>query len=193
MLESIRDLMNEDTVIPPWLHDIFLGYGDPAAATYSSMGDACLRVVDCKDTFLDVQHVRDCFPQYQVRRGGRLALRQYFFPQYQVRRGGGGAWHTDKRWAGQRGGVEASGREGPAVSNIREDSFRVSPALPPALHSAVVMHLVLALPCPPFCCVWVVVHSLGCRSCHTPSLQAQQGLLCPAFTSHLHMTCAPRS
>lgn len=29
MLESIRDLMNEDTVVPPWLHDILLGYGDP--------------------------------------------------------------------------------------------------------------------------------------------------------------------
>jgi intron-binding protein aquarius len=29
VLESIRDLMNEDVIIPPWLHDIFLGYGDP--------------------------------------------------------------------------------------------------------------------------------------------------------------------
>jgi hypothetical protein len=29
VLDSIRDLMNEAVVIPPWLHDIFLGYGDP--------------------------------------------------------------------------------------------------------------------------------------------------------------------
>lgn len=29
VLESIRDLMNEDCVVPPWLHDILLGYGDP--------------------------------------------------------------------------------------------------------------------------------------------------------------------
>ncbi len=32
VLESIRDLMNEDCVLPPWLHDILLGYGDPGAA-----------------------------------------------------------------------------------------------------------------------------------------------------------------
>jgi hypothetical protein len=25
VLESIRDLMNEDVIIPPWLRDIFLG------------------------------------------------------------------------------------------------------------------------------------------------------------------------
>ena len=37
VLESIRDLMNEDVIIPPWLHDIFLGYGDPAAAQYTAM------------------------------------------------------------------------------------------------------------------------------------------------------------
>ena len=32
VLEAIRDLMNEDCVLPPWLHDILLGYGDPGAA-----------------------------------------------------------------------------------------------------------------------------------------------------------------
>lgn len=26
VLESIRDLMNEEVIIPPWLHDIFLGW-----------------------------------------------------------------------------------------------------------------------------------------------------------------------
>ena len=50
MLESIRDLMNEQTVVPPWLHDIFLGYGDPAAAQYSSptMAPGRLRTIDFK-------------------------------------------------------------------------------------------------------------------------------------------------
>ena len=36
-LETIRTLMNISTVgdaIPRWLHDIFLGYGNPAAANY---------------------------------------------------------------------------------------------------------------------------------------------------------------
>ena len=47
VLESIRDLMNEQTVVPPWLHDIFLGYGDPAAAQYSQM-EGFVRTVDFK-------------------------------------------------------------------------------------------------------------------------------------------------
>ena len=53
VLESIRDLMNEQTVVPPWLHDIFLGYGDPAAAQYSSptMAPGLLRTVDFKVGF----------------------------------------------------------------------------------------------------------------------------------------------
>ena len=34
VLESIRDLMTEDAAIPEWMHDLFLGYGDPADAQY---------------------------------------------------------------------------------------------------------------------------------------------------------------
>ena len=40
ILDCIRDLMSEDTAVPPWLHDIFLGYGDPAAAQFRNMPDA---------------------------------------------------------------------------------------------------------------------------------------------------------
>jgi len=29
VLETIRDLMQSNAVVPEWLHDIFLGYGDP--------------------------------------------------------------------------------------------------------------------------------------------------------------------
>jgi len=35
VLETIRDLMNTECVIPDWLHNIILGYGDPAAAHYA--------------------------------------------------------------------------------------------------------------------------------------------------------------
>jgi len=35
VLETIRDLMNTECVIPDWLHNIILGYGDPAAAHYN--------------------------------------------------------------------------------------------------------------------------------------------------------------
>lgn len=35
VLETIRDLMNTQCVVPEWLQDILLGYGDPASAHYS--------------------------------------------------------------------------------------------------------------------------------------------------------------
>ena len=41
--------MNEDTVMPDWLHDIFLGYGDPAQAKYTHMpADQLLQTIDFK-------------------------------------------------------------------------------------------------------------------------------------------------
>ena len=65
ILECIRDLMNSDCVVPDWLHDIFLGYGDPAAAQSDRMPNQ-LRTVDFKDTFLDADHLRESFPGRDV-------------------------------------------------------------------------------------------------------------------------------
>ncbi|PSS26492.1 Intron-binding protein like [Actinidia chinensis var. chinensis] len=65
ILESIRDLMNESCIVPDWLHDIFLGYGNPSAAQWVNMPDL-LETVDFKDTFLDADHVRESFSDYQV-------------------------------------------------------------------------------------------------------------------------------
>lgn len=65
ILESIRDLMNEYCIVPDWLHNIFLGYGNPSAAQWTNMPDL-LEVVDFKDTFLDADHLRESFPGYQV-------------------------------------------------------------------------------------------------------------------------------
>lgn len=47
VLESMRDLMNEQTIVPPWLHDTFLGYGSPNAAQYTQLPDF-RRTVDFK-------------------------------------------------------------------------------------------------------------------------------------------------
>ena len=35
VLETIRNLMNANCVVPGWLHDIILGYGDPGAAHWA--------------------------------------------------------------------------------------------------------------------------------------------------------------
>lgn len=65
ILDSIRDLMNESCIVPDWLHNIFLGYGNPSAAQWINMPDL-LEAVDFKDTFLDANHLRDSFPDFQV-------------------------------------------------------------------------------------------------------------------------------
>ncbi|KAK9283494.1 hypothetical protein L1049_011740 [Liquidambar formosana] len=65
ILESIRDLMNETCIVPDWLHNVFLGYGNPSAAQWTNMPDL-LDTVDFKDTFLDANHLRECFSDYQV-------------------------------------------------------------------------------------------------------------------------------
>ncbi|OMO78046.1 Intron-binding protein, aquarius [Corchorus capsularis] len=65
ILESIRDLMNEYCIVPDWLHQIFLGYGNPSAAQWTNMPDL-LETVDFKDTFLNADHLKESFPHYQV-------------------------------------------------------------------------------------------------------------------------------
>ncbi|XP_035781501.1 RNA helicase aquarius-like [Anopheles albimanus] len=65
VLETIRHLMNTECVVPPWLHDILLGYGDPGAAHYSRMSEQA-RALDFNDTFLDYEHVASSFPQYEI-------------------------------------------------------------------------------------------------------------------------------
>lgn len=65
ILECIRDLMQEDAHVPTWLHDIFLGYGDPAAAHWRNLPEP-LPSIDFKDTFLDVAHLEESFPEYKL-------------------------------------------------------------------------------------------------------------------------------
>lgn len=66
VLETIRHLMNTECVVPSWLHDILLGYGDPEAAHYSRMPKQ-ERVMNFNDTFLDIEHLRESFPGYEVK------------------------------------------------------------------------------------------------------------------------------
>lgn len=61
VLETIRDLMNTDCVVPDWLHDLILGYGDPDSAHYSKM-DNKRPTLDWNDTFLNLEHLSTSFP-----------------------------------------------------------------------------------------------------------------------------------
>ena len=58
--------MTTDAVVPPWLHDIFLGYGNPDSATFYTMPERILDTLDFKDTFLDVEHLREAFQDCQL-------------------------------------------------------------------------------------------------------------------------------
>ncbi|XP_046750844.1 RNA helicase aquarius isoform X2 [Diprion similis] len=66
VLETIRELMNTECVVPDWLHNIILGYGDPGAAQYARMPDE-IAVMDFNDTFLDIDHLRASFPGYGIK------------------------------------------------------------------------------------------------------------------------------
>ncbi|XP_061752043.1 RNA helicase aquarius isoform X2 [Nerophis ophidion] len=66
VLETIRNLMNTECVVPAWLHDIILGYGDPGSAHYSKMPNQ-ISTLDFNDTFLSLDHLRSCFPDVSVK------------------------------------------------------------------------------------------------------------------------------
>lgn len=77
VLETIRDLMNTKCVVPDWLLDIILGYGDPGAAHYSQIGTV-LTTLDFNDTFLDSDHVKESFPDSMIKFNEKGEMRPPF-------------------------------------------------------------------------------------------------------------------
>ncbi|KAL7673149.1 hypothetical protein ACOME3_008020 [Neoechinorhynchus agilis] len=61
VLETIRSLMNANSTLPSWLHDLLLGYGQPNSAHYSQLVDSNNDWCDWNDTFLDGNHIVDVF------------------------------------------------------------------------------------------------------------------------------------
>ncbi|KAF2115980.1 hypothetical protein BDV96DRAFT_520392 [Lophiotrema nucula] len=61
ILQSIRRLTLSDIPAPSWLQEVFLGYGDPASASYSRLSSR-LHSIDFRDTFLDWNHLIASFP-----------------------------------------------------------------------------------------------------------------------------------
>ena len=62
ILSSIRSLVLSDIAIPSWFQEVFLGYDDPAAASYTRLPNR-IRRMDFRDTFLDLQHLKETLPQ----------------------------------------------------------------------------------------------------------------------------------
>ncbi|KAG0339143.1 hypothetical protein BG004_006940 [Podila humilis] len=66
VLETIRDLMQSELMVPEWLHDVFLGYGNPNSAHYSQVQKQ-VREIDFRDTFLDIEHLMASFPGMKIK------------------------------------------------------------------------------------------------------------------------------
>ncbi|KAF6725043.1 Intron-binding protein aquarius [Oryzias melastigma] len=66
VLETIRNLMNTECVVPDWLHDIIIGYGDPGSAHYSKMPNQ-ISTLDFNDTFLSLEHLKSSFPGHSIK------------------------------------------------------------------------------------------------------------------------------
>eukprot|EP01135_Chromosphaera_perkinsii_P000984 Nk52_evm10s155 gene=Nk52_evmTU10s155 len=65
VLETVRNLLKTDCSLPDWLQDVFLGYGDPTAASMLS----CALTEDFVDfgyTFQSKSHLESCFPSASV-------------------------------------------------------------------------------------------------------------------------------
>ena len=66
ILESIKNLTLSDVSVPSWLQDVFLGFGDPTAASYNHLANR-LKSLDLRDTFVDWSHVLEALPDKQVK------------------------------------------------------------------------------------------------------------------------------
>lgn len=65
VLETIQRLVSSNTSLPSWLQEVYLGYGDPSSASFTSLANR-LETVDYLDTFLDWQHLTLSFPDKTV-------------------------------------------------------------------------------------------------------------------------------
>jgi intron-binding protein aquarius len=61
VLESVRDLMQSELVVPEWLTEILLGYGDRDTAHYSKVAEPT-QTIDFGYTFVDWEHLTESFP-----------------------------------------------------------------------------------------------------------------------------------
>ncbi|KAI0983748.1 hypothetical protein GJ496_004054 [Pomphorhynchus laevis] len=67
VLETIRSLMNTKFVVPEWLNDLILGYGDPSAACYTKLcPNEVLKERNWHDTFVSKEHLENSFPDYTI-------------------------------------------------------------------------------------------------------------------------------
>ncbi|VDM58006.1 unnamed protein product [Angiostrongylus costaricensis] len=78
VLATMRQLLNTECVVPDWLTDIVLGYGEPNSAHYTKMNNV-VPSMDFNDTFLSFDHLIESFHGYQVK---AMAEREKMVPPF---------------------------------------------------------------------------------------------------------------
>lgn len=78
VLATMRQLLNTECVVPDWLTDIVLGYGEPDSAHYTKMNNV-VPSLDFNDTFLSFDHLIESFPGYQIK---ALAEKEKMVPPF---------------------------------------------------------------------------------------------------------------
>ncbi|WKY11101.1 hypothetical protein Q1695_003001 [Nippostrongylus brasiliensis] len=81
VLSTMRQLLNTECVVPDWLTDIVLGYGEPDSAHYSKMNNV-VPTLDFNDTFLSFEHLKESFPGYRIE---AMADEEKMVPPFQLR------------------------------------------------------------------------------------------------------------
>ncbi|EER18194.1 conserved hypothetical protein [Perkinsus marinus ATCC 50983] len=81
VLATIRGLMSSpDTVIPDWLHDLFLGYGDPSSANYRQLNPS-RSTIDFRDTFVSKEHLLAVYPNCDMTEADQPPYQVFFAPE----------------------------------------------------------------------------------------------------------------
>ncbi|KAG6005876.1 hypothetical protein E4U43_000530 [Claviceps pusilla] len=123
VLESIRKLVLSEMPLPSWLHEVFLGYGDPAGAHHRNLSTR-VKKLDYRDTFLDWQHLVESLPGKSVEPGADAA--SSFGPPYVIEEGDKPAEEAD----GARPSKKRR-RDAESAMKCKVDSLKVSTYKPP--------------------------------------------------------------
>lgn len=123
ILETIQSLALSDVHVPAWLQEVFLGYGDPASATYARLSNQ-LKAIDFRDTFVDWKHLVDSFPGKTVESEDKKL--ESFPPPYVLQQSTTSAPTVQPRYSKKRR------RDDAELVQQTSESLKVSTYRPPA-------------------------------------------------------------
>lgn len=89
VLETIRGLINTKFVVPDWLRNLLIGFGDPSDAHHSNLREnGQVVTLDYFDTFLDHDHLRETFsiirPDYKILNNSEMQEKT-FKPPFKIK------------------------------------------------------------------------------------------------------------